>query len=665
MYKHPIRAPLVFYKKKFSRAYKKVPKFKIPEFVVRGSLFALYAFLLLSIDLVLFADSGNLNIFKGFTLLPELFWLLLILAFLCTGITFALNFSKKAQALFCAFITFLFVYAFINQFAEFDAGSFFALMLSPLMGRLTPPVFYTSSEVISALLLSIGVYLFLSKASKKKTLIFVLVFAVIFLGIIHNSYQSVHNQHEFMETADFRAEKNITSKQKFIYLMLPDLSSYKQFRLKASPQSAETAQMIAGFLNKNGFEVFENVYNNTDNAMLNAVDMLNIFSKEEPQKHLMKEMLLYRLWKFFNVNDEYIYLKENQMFDSFRKSGYQISAYKSQGVDICHKNNLFNVNRCVEKLNRPVNLYSLSLKTSERTKILAAEWLTSMRLFENMGGLFNFFSIFTKIEDMPMIGISYNNLYVVNSIKTLDILAENILNDQGRNAYFIYADIPSDMFIYDQFCTVKPRSEWVNLHQLPWMKEKKNAHILMAYNEQTRCLLGKLQEFLDRLSEVGLFKNTVVVIQGLSSEGLQTDFSENDNYKEDLLNKKLSFMAIKSPLEKKAVYNKEFCTTKTALRNYLYGGKTCENLSNLPVHQTIAENIKQSLNELSFNTQELSLYTSNFTNWYKYWQIVNNIRLNNALDMKQKNIHTTIGTTQENVMMPELKNEILKKTDVE
>ena len=124
-------------------------------------------------------------------------------------------------------------------------------------------------------------------------------------------------------------------------------------------------------------------------------------------------------------------------------------------------------------------------------------------------------------------------------------------------------------------------------------------------------------------------------------------------------------MAIKSPLEKKAVYNKEFCKTKTALRNYLYGGKTCEDLSNLPVHQTIAENIKQSLNELSFNTQELSLYTSNFTNWYKYWQIVNNIRLNNALDMKQKNIHTTIGTTQENVMMPELKNEILKKTDVE
>ena len=53
---------------------------------------------------------------------------------------------------------------------------------------------------------------------------------------------------------------------------------------------------------------------------------------------------------------------------------------------------------------------------------------------------------------------------------SFDILFENIEEDKGKQAYFVFADIPSDMYIYDEFCKIRPQTEWINRTNLPWIK---------------------------------------------------------------------------------------------------------------------------------------------------------------------------------------------------
>ena len=65
MYRRHFRSPLTFESEKFFRGHKSEPKFKIPVLIISTILKALYIFLLMAIDLILFTDSGNLNIFGG------------------------------------------------------------------------------------------------------------------------------------------------------------------------------------------------------------------------------------------------------------------------------------------------------------------------------------------------------------------------------------------------------------------------------------------------------------------------------------------------------------------------------------------------------------------------------------------------------------------------
>ena len=660
MYKKPIRGPLSADKLRFFRGYREPKKLKIPEFTIRSALLGLYIFFLLGIDLILFADSGNLSVFHGMSMLPELKLLLFIILMTSFVLTYALSFSKKLQNLISAALTMLFVQALLHQFAEFDSEAFLGSLLSSWLGATQPQAFWNASSFILSLILGVLVFIFLSKVSLKWICFYVFMSLVCFTGILHNSYIHTRNVHDFIEISDQKwfLKNKVKTGQRFIYIMLPDLVSYKYFGLTNNLEDHETQNIISGFLAKNGFTVYENAYNQYDEAAMNIVDLLNLFSNAKPQEHMMREMLLYHYWKFFNINDEYVFLKDNQLFDTFKKAGYKLTAYKSQGTDLCYKNNKLNVDRCVEKINRPANLYSLALSTGERAQILAIEWLTSMHFIDNMSPVFKFLKIFSRPESLPMIGISYNNLYVLNSIKTFDVLTENILLDKGRNAYFIYADIPSDMFIYDQFCSIKTRNEWINQNNLPWIETDKSEFKRHAYNEQTRCLYGKLQEFLDRLKEVKLLDKSVIIIQGVSANN---NFSTKaqDNFIDDMLYNKLSLLAIKEPNVKKPRIDTKLCVSKNILRHFLYGGQDCEKENTLSLHENLKKELADKLNALS-QEKTFKQNIAEFESWYKYWQIVNKIILENKSDMTQRKLSRTPTDSEFEENMPSLTQEDLK-----
>ena len=64
------------------------------------------------------------------------------------------------------------------------------------------------------------------------------------------------------------------------------------------------------------------------------------------------------------------------------------------------------------------------------------EWLASMQIVNNMSSVFSFLTKFADLDNAPMVGIDYSNLYVVNSIKTFDIISINI-KEFGSGLYSV------------------------------------------------------------------------------------------------------------------------------------------------------------------------------------------------------------------------------------
>lgn len=233
----------------------------------------------------------------------------------------------------------------------------------------------------------------------------------------------------------------------------------------------------------------------------------NNLSKDKEDSFIASTVSMDGYWSFKNINDEYIYLNENQLFDVFRKARYKISAYKSRGMDICGKNGVRNADRCVEKVNSPISFDDMKLSALERTKLLVIQWLESMGVFNNMEPLYTALKAVTRPDNLPMVGQKFDNLYVVDAPKTLEAAGKDIVKDRGNQAYFIMADMPSDMFVYNEFCQIKPISQWLDMESLPWIINKNLYNKRTAYLDQTACLFGKLEQFMDYLKNRACWTN--------------------------------------------------------------------------------------------------------------------------------------------------------------
>ena len=619
----------------------------------------------MAIDLVLFTDSGNLNIYGGeYFLSSELLWPLGILLVITTLIMIIASFLRWAQNILCALIMCWFVVVLFNQFAQFDYNSFLGDYLKSFLGSAVPGFLYNHSSVIVACFLSLLVLWFLFCTNLIFLTIYVLLFVIAFVGILRYGFNNAGEQHDFIELYQSQLKNNADNHgEKFVYIMLPNLPSYKYFNMLATQDAKRVEQLMTGFYAKNNFEVFGNAYTKDDSYFMNMVRSVNLFSDDAPQNHVMDTMMIYKYWKFFNVNDEYVFLKDNQMFDTFRKAGYKISAYKSRGFDLCHKKHMFNVDRCTEKLNRPINLYSMNMSPLERSQMLLLEWLSSMKLFSDMSSVYQALRIFGEPQNMPLVGINYNNLYVINSIKTFNVLADNIIADKGRQAYFVYADIPSDMFIYDEFCQIKPRHEWINMENMPWVKVDNTVLKQRAYYDQTKCLFGKLQEFIDRLADENLLEKSVVIVEGMSSVN---NFRNKpyDDFVDDFVYDKLVTLAVKSPIKHTNVFNNIICESDSIVRHYLYKDKNCEGLAGINIHQSLKDNLLNKLAELDVTKKQAENNEEAFNDWYASWYAINHMKLLEPVDVVKKDHQAEqIKTNADDA--PDLQNETLQIKDAQ
>lgn len=593
------------------------------DWLVKGMVIAL----LLSINFLLFASAGNFTVFSSdFSMSYETFLVLAAIFGVSLTLMFLISFSSFLQNLVTAATVGFFVYISLNQFALFDKFSFLAYITAPYLGRETAMNFMHNSDIVTVGAAAALSFIFLALFDKKNIAYFTGIMMVVFAGILADEYFNRENHQEFRTIYDNSLAKAENGK-KFIYIMLPNAASVSYLEdmkeANADVKKVENTQdIMLGFFAKNDFALYPNAFVTADDPFKNMIRSFNNLDKEAEDSYVASTGIIDSYWSFKNINDEYIYLNENQLFDVFRKAKYKISAYKSRGLDMCGKNGVRNVDRCVEKVNSPVSFAEMKLSAWERTKLLVAQWLGSMGVFNNLKPLYEALKTITRPDNLPMVGVKFDNLYVVDASKMLEIAEKDIVKDKGNQAYFIMMDMPADMFIYNEFCQVKPTAQWLDMESLPWIINKNLYNKRSAYLEQTSCLFGKLEQFMNNLKKSGVLDKSVVVVQGLSGADDLKNVAERQ-FVPDFKNKKLVTMAIRDPLKKQFSVGGDICMAADILNQYLFKQRKCSEMNGLELHASAKKELKSMLGRYNITPKMTQKAMNYFADWYKLWNKVN------------------------------------------
>ncbi len=616
------------YDGRFSRKGSKKIK-KAPSKWWTTLIIILFTTILPATDLILFAGSGNIKVFEKSVLpIPEV-----VMGFGCffaimTVISLLLHKSVELKSAFAGLVAFAFIYAVFRQFSQIQQ---------------TIELGATSIQTSIIAGIVIGVMVFVVFVQDKLVYkILLLMSSVIMFSQVYMTYMRSMEPHEFVES--FNNQKPDNSKRKlYIHFMFPNLVSYPYFSSLMTAEATRTKNIITGFYQKNKFKIYSNAYTPENEYLNNMIISFNPLSDKYSYEQIMDTKLLSEYWRFHNLRDEYIYLKNNQLYDIFRKNKFQISAYKSRDFDMCHAKHKINVNRCIEKINQPTNIYSMSLSTWAKTKVLFVEWFASLHLLNNMSSLYNTLAAFVNVDKAPMVGVNYNNLYVVNSTKTLDILYDDIKKDSGKQAYFVFVDIPSNMYIYDEYCRLKTQDEWYDMANLPWISTNYDKQRKLAYFQQTKCLYGKLQQFIDRLKADQLWNDTVMVIQGTSGVNNFQNFKQ-EKFDDNFLSNRLVNMAFHDKQMVEYQVNDSFCPTQSILAEYLFN-RPCKP-SNLGVHNSLVANVRSQINRLNVGINEDQI--NKFEKWYSDWKDYNQEAITSEnFDIYKKENHDAIYTIED------------------
>ena len=599
------------------------------DWLVKGLMLSL----LISINFVLYSTSGNYKLFPSeYMLAPEILYILAGIFSVVIGVLFLFSFSSFFQNLISSFVVAGFVLAMLNQFALFDKTSILSVWVEQYLGAGPAQYFVGISHIVLAVAAGVCFFIFLVMASNQNIAYFTGVLLIIFVGILADAYLLRDKQEAYKVVYDNKLQGEQENGKKFIYIFLPNAAAYNYLEdMKETNTNSDTIQktmdIMLAFYAKNNFMFYPNAYVKELDPFMNMVKSFNNVNKQDAEAFTLKNVIMDGYWRFDNISDEYVYLKDNHLFDTFRKAKYRISAYQSRGIDMCRKNNDIAVDKCVEKLNTPINFDVLNVSETEKIIVLFSQWINSTGLFPNKSTLYTLLKAVTNSDELPLVGIPYDGLYVVDSLNSLDMAAEDIAKDKGNRAYFVFVDLPADMFVYNEFCKVKNPSKWLAMESLPWIVNKNLYNKRNAYMEQTECLYGKLEEFLGKLNKNGLLDDSVIVIQGVSGADDLRNVLDTRNFIADFKNKRLVTMAIRDPLKKKFSLNYDVCSAPDIVKQYLYKKGKCQELASMEMHDGAKDEIKETLKKLTISEENIHKAMVVFDSWYKDWEKASKIKV--------------------------------------
>lgn len=583
---------------------RKIKKHTLLYYWLNLIFFTVIGFSLLGIDFVLYASSGSGNVFSAFPMLrPEVMMSLIIIGSITAVIYFCLSGFTIMLSLLTGGIMYLFSTAMFNQFANFNSATF------------------ASGHSSSYISLSLAVLTFAVLFFSNKKIRFFLACSAGFafcMVLLHQNY----------DKPEFKVEQSATSTatengKKFINIMLPNAPAYGYIAGLEDTEAGKVyrdqlSSVMLGFYAKYGFKLFTNAYVGGRNPYINAVDSLNYAVPEDGLENIQTQIMKDSYWQFKNRNDFEAYIKNSLMIDNLQQQGYAISAYQAHGINLCRKDNKNNVFRCVSKVTNPVTLDSPLYSVFDRSGVLIAQWLESSRWLEYFGEiLYNRLHSFFNPDTTPIAGMSYKNIYAVNSLKTLDVALQNIIEDKGDNAYFIFVDMPSDVFVYDDMCKLKSVGEWLPKNNQPWVGRNRVIEKRNAYFRQSMCLYGKLSQFMQNLQKSDILDNATIIIQGLN--GMDDLLGDKDStLVKNFLNGQMATAAIYSPESRRFTINKSVCSIPDLLNQH-FNGKKCDEFKGVSSSKTTKQSIRDRLNVVPYNNNVAQQAYQKYVEWYRMW----------------------------------------------
>ncbi len=585
--------------------------------------------LLIGADFLIFAGAGSYDMFgKSVFLNAEVWHVLFAIVIFSFVIMYLLSFFDFLQNLAISAIVFYITLAFFHQYAAFDESSVLSSMAASYISQDLGILLSNVSHIIIAVVLSILFFVFLTFATRTKNFVLLVLLFLFNASIVYTQKVDPreHQKFEYIKEEVVMAHAN--PKKQFIYIGMPDMASYaylselkSQFP-KNSPDVKEidkTQEIMLGFYADNNFMLYPQAYAEKESAAQNFAKILNANNDKSEKEYLLQKIYPESLWHFNFLNDKNVYLKESKIYDTFLKSNFSINAYQNNGIELCKINNDYAVSYCVEKNSFPIDYDGMNLSLWDKSALLAAQWLQSTGLFDNLSYVYKGLHPFMNVDDMPLVGKSLTGTDVKNSIDVLDLLSHDLQKADGNTAYFVDLNMPGQGFIYDEYCRVRPISEWQTSNNYAWSKDINISQKRQAYFKQVQCVYGSLQKFIDELKANNLDKETVIVLQGLNGMGGMFAPNENEVPANKFMNQKFVDTAIKDPLKKEFKLKTEVCSTSEVLEQYLYRKEKCQEELDVQITDQEKQAFLEKRHQFNISEDEVKKAQTSFAKWYKTW----------------------------------------------
>ena len=481
------------------------------DFIVKSLIIAS----IISINFTLFAESGSYNLFNNSQeLTSEAYWIYIAIITCSAGIMFILSFSQTLENIVIATISAAFTFALLQQFALFDINSFL-LQYTNFIPDSYSDIIGKFSHLICSTLVFIITWLIITLLSRKTQVYLLAILVLIEGGLLFDAYFNQVSRN-FETKAYLNDESNHPQSKNIIFIALPNAPTYTKLKnldpKSSKPEIKQAADNLLGFYLQNNFTYYPNAYlHNLDLPFINLTEHLNLNHSDGIDNLLLSEIIVNGYWDFKHLRQEKLYLRQNRLFSDLHQKDYNLRVYQGRGIELCTINNNLSVNRCLQKISYPINLNNNDLKFGQKVSLLAAQWLESTGLFSGINPVLGIFSAFNS--EVSPLRFSTTELTGLNAFSVLDIIADDINQDKGNNLYFTILDLPSELYMYDSLCTLKPVSRWVS-------SRDKSTNLAMqqtAYAEQVSCLYGKLETFIRTLKNNNKLANTTIIIDGISS----------------------------------------------------------------------------------------------------------------------------------------------------
>lgn len=599
---------------------------RLREYFVDLFIKSLLLAALLCIDFTLFAEAGSYNLFTAEqTLSPEavlIYEMIIIFSFM---LIFLFSFSLTLQNFIVGLGSGFLLLALFAQFALFDSHSILLSYISSSPTGTISNILSNYSHIVLSIGLILFVFIFLTFAQRSTQTYLSGILLLILGGLISEAYFNPRSR-IFDTKASLGDESFHPQSHNIVLIALQNSPSFYQLSNFDEPQKIKDIEQatnnLLGFYQQNNFTYYPYAYiKHNNNPYLNMVSNLNSNIDKDPEQLLLSDVIMNSYWDFKNVGHSKLYLKDNHFFDTLIKDDYNIRVYEGDGIELCSINSRLSVNRCISRTGLPIDLDPLNISTHQKTALLAAQWLESTGFTNSIDPILEVASMFTR-ETQPL-RFSTSQLKTYGAFKNLDLITQDISTDKGNNAYITIIDMPGDLFIYDNLCNLKPISRWINAKD-----EKTNLlEKRKAFAEQTSCVYGQLEKFIQRLEKNGSLKQTTLIITGLNTP-FPTIPGAEKNFFKNLQNTKQTGMAIYDPLKDQADIDYRLCTVPSILQDYLTK-QACKELEGFTLTEQLKAQLFQDAKKQELSNERIEEAKTAFKQWYTSWaayhQIENNL----------------------------------------